>query len=83
MSRKYAKNEIVFIRCRVVNYDFESKSSSLIPEQPNVTANKDGGEYILESVEKSGKVDDHSRVFWVGEHHLISISEAKKVITGR
>lgn len=76
--RKYAKEEIVFIRCRVVNYDFDTKS--MIVGANEAVSNPDRGEYLLETVNKMGRADDQSRPIWIVDAHLVSLEEAKRAV---
>lgn len=76
--RKYAKEQIVFIRCRVVNYDFDTKS--MIVGVNEAVSNPDRGEYLLETVNKMGRADDQSRPIWIDDAHLVSLEEAKRAV---
>ncbi len=77
-KRKYAKEEIVFIRCRVVNYDFDTKSHAYGAEES--IQNPDRGEYLLETVNKMGRADEQSRPIWIIDAHLVSLEEAKRAV---
>ena len=77
-KRKYAKEEIVFIRCRVVNYDFDTKS--YIVGTDEAIPNPDRGEYLLETVNKMGRADEQSRPIWIIDAHLVSLEEAKRAV---
>lgn len=77
-KRKYAKEEIVFIRCRVVNYDFDTKSYDIGTK--GSIQNTDRGEYLLETVNKTGRTDDQSRIIWIIDSHLVSLEEAKRAV---
>jgi hypothetical protein len=77
-TRKYAKEEIVFIRCRVVNYDFDTKSYDMSAK--GAVQNEDRGEYLLETVNKTGRTDEQSRTIWIIDSHLVSLEEAKRAV---
>ena len=76
--RKYAKDEIVFIRCRVMNYDFDTKSYDLT--EKGLVQTPDRGEYLLETVDKMGRASEQSRTIWIIDGHLVSLEEAKKAV---
>lgn len=77
-ERKYAKDEIVFIRCRVVNYDRDTKSFDIGSKEAVPTP--DRGEYVLETVNRNGRSDGESRTIWLGDSHLVSLAEAKRAV---
>jgi len=77
-GRKYAKEEVVFIRCRVVNYDFDT--TSYIFDTQATIQNADRGEYLLETISKMGKTDNQSRLLWITGAHLVSLEEAKRSV---
>jgi hypothetical protein len=77
-TRKYAKEEIVFIRCRVVNYDFDTKSYDI--NEKVAVQNPDRGEYLLETVDKMGRANEQSRTIWIIDGHLVSLEEAKRAV---
>lgn len=78
--RKYQKGEVVFIRCVVMNYDYDTKRLLIGMSDDAVDSVADNGEYVLATVNKLGVVDDHSRVLWLTDTHLISLAEAKRAV---
>lgn len=77
-ERKYEKDEIVFIRCRVVNYDFLTKGFDVGSQKAIPTP--DRGEYVLETVDRNGRADGSSRIIWIQDSHLVSLAEAKRAV---
>lgn len=79
-KRKYAKDEIVFIRCRVMNYDFDTGAVVQLEKGTASVDTPDNGEYVLETVDRHGNPDQASRVIWIKDSHLVSLEEAKRAL---
>lgn len=79
-ERKYKIGDVVFIRCRVANYDYLTNGTAFGAQNIKPVESPDLGDYVLETVCKSGTADKNTAVFWVQDHHLISVAEAKKLI---
>ena len=86
-SDRYPTDEIVFVRCRVVN-DAKNCNTLVLGSSKAIVqiipADKaDETAYLLEEVDKTGKTFPGARMIWASKECVISIADARRLVTGR
>jgi hypothetical protein len=85
-SDRYSADEIVFVRCRVVN-DAKNCNTLVLGGKTIVQVipaeKSDETAYLLEEVDKTGKTFPGARLMWASQECVISIADARRLVTGR
>lgn len=85
-SDRYQTDEIVFVRCRVVN-DAKNCNTLVLGGKMVVQVlpaeKTDETAYLLEEVDKTGKSFPGARMLWASKDCVISVADARRLVSGR
>lgn len=87
MADRYKTDEVVFVRCRVVN-DAKNCNALVLGNgkamvQIIPAEKRDETAYLLEEVDSAGRAFVGARMIWASDGCVISIADARRLVMGR